>query len=511
MEIAAQPRVERVQGLTRAGLILVAAPGAILAPLVWALLRCFQWSFPVALAGGLLGGAAVAALAAARTPPHLRALSARPWVQALFAALVLLAIGHSVRLAAFVVDPHAREHSVRPASDFLAHHSCPTAYYRAAQVLRDQRPPNVYEPSFYGRAGVVPGLDTGGLHVDPYEYTPAFLLVPRLLLTVSHDYLQFRALWTLLIAALMLLGLAVVLVYLPPEQGRRVALASPWVLACLPTAMGLQMGNVHMALVAVTVVAMIAFEQGRPALGGALLGYAILGKLSPGILVVYLLARRQWKALAWTAGLGAALLGASLLLFGADPWRAFLSYQLPRLDSGDAFPQLGLTGPMLGNQSLPGLAFKLKALGLVTATAPVARGVGWVLTALLVAAAVITGRQRLAEPLQRLAVCLALVSAAALRSVFVPPSYGLYPVMWLAALLLCVVDRGKRYHLAACALFVCLPLLSLPPQQGAPPWLIASLCTAVQVQSIAVIALGFATARNATSGTLGGRLGSRSP
>ena len=74
---------------------------------------------------------------------------------------------------------------------------------------------------------------------------------------------------------------------------------------------------------------MLLFERRRPAAGGALLAYAIVSKLFPGVLVLYLLLRRDWRALGWTAAIGSALALATVADAGAAPLAAFADH-LPR-------------------------------------------------------------------------------------------------------------------------------------------------------------------------------------
>ena len=61
---------------------------------------------------------------------------------------------------------------------------------------------------------------------------------------------------------------------------------------------------------------------------------AIVSKLSPAFLLVYLIARRRWREVAWTLGACAAFALVGLAFLGSAPFEAFLSYQLPRIQSG---------------------------------------------------------------------------------------------------------------------------------------------------------------------------------
>ena len=73
---------------------------------------------------------------------------------------------------------------------------------------------------------------------------------------------------------------------------------------------------------------MSCFDRRAHALGGALLAFAIAGKLYPGVFVLYLLLRRDWRAVAWTAVFGVALIAVSLADVGWEPYRAFM-HEMP--------------------------------------------------------------------------------------------------------------------------------------------------------------------------------------
>jgi hypothetical protein len=69
----------------------------------------------------------------------------------------------------------------------------------------------------------------------------------------------------------------------------------------------------------------------------ALLGFAILAKIFPAILLVYLVAQRRWREILWTFIFIAIFSGLSLGILGVAPVKAFLSFELSRLNNGQAF------------------------------------------------------------------------------------------------------------------------------------------------------------------------------
>src|SRR5215475_9985915 len=267
----------------------------------------------------------------------------RPVVAGLWALGALLALLQIGRLSAFTADPDRLWGSAFPDPE-AANHACLSAYVVAADLSRhdvenlyDER----YYPAFAGDAArLLAPADIHGLKTwmdDPYEYPPPFLLLPRMALAVTDDFLTIRAGWFVLQA----LGLIVVAAWLAQwiggRDGELAFLLVPVLLASIPTLFGLQFGQFHVATLLLSVAAMLCFEQRRPAVGGGLLAVATVSKLFPAILLVYLLARRRWRDVAWTLGACAVFSLVALAFLGAAPFEAFLSYQLPRIQSGAAF------------------------------------------------------------------------------------------------------------------------------------------------------------------------------
>jgi hypothetical protein len=128
--------------------------------------------------------------------------------------------------------------------------------------------------------------------------------------------------------------------------------------------LGLQFGQFHVASLLLSVAAMICFEERRPAVGGSLLAVATVSKLFPAFLLVYLLARRRWREVAWTIGACVVFSLVGLAVLGWTPFEAFLSYQLPRIQSGEAFSFYEDKELVVSrNLGIPGLVTKLHFLG----------------------------------------------------------------------------------------------------------------------------------------------------
>ncbi len=158
-----------------------------------------------------------------------------------------------------------------------------------------------------------------------------------------------------------------------------------------------------------------------------LLAFAIASKIFPGLLLVHLAARRQWRAIAMTVAMLAAMTVVSAIVLGIGPLGAFLSHQLPRMASGEAF---AYTEQNFDNHALYGLAFKLAALGVVGDARALGSTLGWAWTLAIVALAIV-GLRAVPRIGQRDAVLwLGIVCLATLRSPFAP-AYTAVGTLWL--------------------------------------------------------------------------------
>jgi hypothetical protein len=218
---------------------------------------------------------------------------------------------------------------------------------------------------------------------------------------------------------------------------------TPFVVAGPATISTFQVGNVQLAMIALTALAMWAFDRRALVLGGALLAVAIAGKLYPGVFVLYLLLRGEWRAIAWTSVFGVALIAMSLVDIGWEPYRAFL-HEMPRLMSGEAFSAFRNPAGIVGNGSVPGIVFKLRFFGVPYMDFEAMRIVGWIYSLVVVAATVWVVR-RLEPDGREPVLWLAILVLATMRSPFMA-TYAFFPVMWLATLAV-----GLRWHAGASA------------------------------------------------------------
>lgn len=487
--------------------------GAALA--VGAAVVCARWRAPGASPGRLLllGGSVAAVAAAAlslglagfvtlagvavaiagllrwllpRLPDALDGLaSSRRGLAAVYVVAAIVAVVSTTRLAVFVGDPTRVDLQALPGERFVETHTCLTAYVRASSLAR-QGVDNVYaDPWWYGSNGLPP-LPTGApepyapFALDNFSYPPPFLLVASVLAPLDGDFLAQRSLWFGLNGLLVAFGLWTVAGFVDGPRAHRVLLLAPLFFGSLPVLLTLQIGNFHLATGVLSVVAMVALDRGRRASGGALLALAVLSKISPGLLGVGLLAQRRLGDVAWVAGFGALILALAALGFGTNPIVSFLTYALPRLESGAAFPFLDTESGLVTNLSPFGIPFKLRYLGLWTGNpwrlGPwIGRGYTVVVLTVALAAARRTGDAR-----HRAMVWMALLVLAALRSPFCP-AYAALGLLW-ATTLLAVDVRGP---LGATGLGVLWLLILV-----VPPWLPPE-ARAVQsmVQTVVVVAV----------------------
>ncbi|MBI1797406.1 MAG: DUF2029 domain-containing protein [Candidatus Eisenbacteria bacterium] len=350
---------------------------------------------------------------------------------AAIAALVQLA-----RLTVFMVDPSRPGWSSVPSSDWEVRHSCLSAYFVAARAA--DHVPNVYADSLYSArdddpAAVRKPLMIGPFKIDVYEYPPPFLLLPRALRLAFPDFTHFRAMWFGLNGAVVLVTLLVLARALGPAAGTRALLLSPLAWVALPTLSTLQKGNVQALIVVISLLAMALFERRRWAAGGVLLAYATVSKLYPGLLLVYLVARREWRPVIWTVAFGLALTALTWIDMGVTPFRAFLDH-LPGLVGGEAFPAFRNPMAMAINFSVPGLAFKLKLFGVPGMGFAAAKLLGWIYTLVVLAVIVAVARRPIAED-RRPLVWTAILILGTLRSPFLPQAYAAFPPLVLLVLL----------------------------------------------------------------------------
>ncbi len=427
---------------TLAGASAAAVAGVGLA---WASL--IPWAFlPVVALVGVLSSA-VASRVSRALPESVDDAWQRSRGKAIaWTVLALVMLLQISRLSVFMTDRDSTWGSTFPPVDFTITHMCMASYVHAADLTR-QNDPNLYDPIHYPNFELVEAEDietsVAGLQQyldDSFHYPPPFLLLPRTWLALTNDYLVIRSVWF----AIQLLSFVAFAVLLARWIGGRAGAWALWmlplVLAAMPTLFNFQFGQIHLFTIWTAMATMLAFEVKRPALGGLLLAGGIASKLFPGILVLYLLVKRRWRELAWTAAFGAGFTALSLAVTGVTPFAQFFGYTLPRLISGEAFSFV--TDPLVitTNLSVPGTVWKLGLLGIEGGDALLGP-VSTLYTVVILIATWVAARLEVGR-LGRAQIWLVLLILASLRSALVP-IYGVAPVLWLMTLELDGVDTRK--------------------------------------------------------------------
>jgi hypothetical protein len=423
---------------------------------------------PVAARTNTWVGVGVTLACAASLPWIARALPAsldgafgrRRVASLLWVLLATVGVLQMGRLSAFMADA-SREWGATVPDPLATHHQCMSAYVYAADLsARGAR--NLYDAGWYPmfdppgptcRLVATPVQGLSRWVADPYEYPPPFLVLPRAALALTHSYDAIRAWWFVLQALGFVAGALMLAAWIGGREGVVFGMLIPALLASLETMFNFQFGQFHVVAILLAGGAMGAFHERRHALGGALLAVAIWSKLFPAVLLVVLLARREWRALGWTAAFGVVFALVGLAVLGPDPYRAFIAYQLPRLASGAAFEftHNGAHEVFLisRNFSIAGLGAKLRVLGAPDAWISAVGIAPWIYLVGLLALAWFTARARRTR-VGQLILWFSLLNLAALRSPIAPSAYVLAPVLWVLALLATEI-RGRRALVAALA------------------------------------------------------------
>jgi len=415
------------------------------------------------LTPSLMAATVLAALACVGFGPWLWSLVTRAAAASIPAGIRrLFAIGAPVLIAqlllasAFIINPNLAQWEGRPWTPQRSNHSCVSSYWVACERIRTA--PDIYAEEIYSFPQVnaaAPRLarPIGPLLIDQYEYPPAFLVLPRIIGAATDDFWGFRRVWFALNLVAVAAGLILIGARFDRALGTHALWLTPFVLVPPAIVITLILGNIQLAIIAVSMIAMALFERQRHAAGGVLLAYAVVSKLYPGLLVLYLLLRRDWRAVAWTALFSSAFVAISVADFGLGPYVSFVTH-MPKLLSGEAFPAFRNPAAIAINESIPGLVFKLHLLGVANMGFTASKVVGWiytviavVLTARLALRPAATGREPLAW--------IAILILATMRSPFLP-TYAPFPSLWLATLLAALTWGRSGIFMTSVAAWVVL-------------------------------------------------------
>jgi len=444
--------------------------------------------------------ASIAVVVVWRTAVQARAIGyQRLYWPAVVAVLTVLGAAtiYTARLSSFMLDETRADLSVLPNRAFFRTHSCLSSYTEAAHLApsganifdiaqySDPAHPGQNKPRFIGR-----------FEVDLYQYPPAFLILPRAAVSTGLDFLTIRRLWFATQSIVLFATMALLAKWIGGPTGLLVLLLVPIVWLSPTTRLGLQIGNFQLTAFALTVLAMIAFDRGHVGRGGFGLGFAAVSKIYPGVLGVLLIVRRQWRAVGWTVAWSVVFTAAAWLMVGSTPFVDFFRYQLPRIESGQAFFWIDSPDAAPINYGIHGLVIKLRFLGLPwTGHVAASRAASVYALLLLPLAAVSAWRLRglvtsTMDPerlrLRQAQVWLGLLTLASFRSPFVPDAYALIGTLWLLTL---VAAEGHwqtrgRIALLVAAVTTMIILDGGPLAVPVPAWIMAATLV-VQLAAIA--------------------------
>ncbi len=172
----------------------------------------------------------------------------------------------------------------------------------------------------------------------PYGlYSPPALVLPWLWLAQLPG-ISGMVLWWLGMAGCAVWAIAVVLL---GTRGFAGVIVLPLMLS-ITLLVGV--GNVDAAVLAGVVATWLLIADGRERAAGVLVAILVSVKLTPAVLLVWLVATRRWRALRWAAGTGIVLAVATAVALGPGVFRDYLGVIAGASGSGRpwAIPVAGL-------------------------------------------------------------------------------------------------------------------------------------------------------------------------
>jgi alpha-1,2-mannosyltransferase len=392
-------------------------------------------------------------------------LKRSPIKSVLWFILIVLTTIQLVRLSSWVVDSNNNWNlgTWEPLSE---NHLCIAAYVYAADLNR-QGIDNIYDLSLY--PGLNPDAVTketvdGLIPEDPYQYPPQFLILPRFALMITNSFDIIRIAWFVI----QVIGFIILALWLAGSVGGDRGKSAIWL---IPAAIisfqftsNFQYGQFHLFSIMLGITGLLLFEKKHYALGGTTLGFAILAKITPGILLIWLMARRKWKEVGWTIAACAACTIIALAVVGTKPFISFFADHLPNMQSGAAFA-FGDVWPdirelmIVSNQSPQMIITRLGELGLPG----MSTGLGSLFQALYVLAvvslAVMIGLKA-RHSRHSVLVGLALLNLAVIFSPNAPGEYYAVGSIWLLTFMIPEFSENirRRIFLLVCWLFIGLAL-----------------------------------------------------
>lgn len=189
-------------------------------------------------------------------------------------------------------------------------------------------------------------------------------------------------------------------------------------------------------MICISLLVWVYLEKNKDTIAGTLLSIATLAKISPGLLGIFFIVQKKYKAVAATVIATMIICGVTYFVFGTKVWHDFIFYHLSNVQTGRALAFLADSSDSIKfNQAPFGIPFKLSALGIFDIGWKEARWVGNIYTVFLF---IITSFAaiRKGSPQFRLTIWISVMMFASLRSPFAAP-FVLLTVSFLLLLLVC--------------------------------------------------------------------------
>ncbi len=402
-------------------------------------LKAFGIDILVAIPLSLLSVIAGVLLLTKRLPTELIGFRKRkPWLSSLWLLIALVALLQTVRLSIVMIYPSQSQYSLFPGDKWMVEHCCLTAYNESARLVVEGEN-NIYKKELYFGEEFKTNKESrrklDGFTVDVYHYPPTFLLLPIMArAVVGGNFLDLRMLWFAIGVLSLLIAVGFITYRLEPEGRLRMIGTAPLFWCSIPVLAGLQMSNVQIIIIAISIISMAAFTFSKP-VGGILLAMSSVAKIFPGILLVYLLAQKKFREVSWVVGFAVVLSIVAFIVVGSNAFLAFINFEFPQLSSGEAF-----SGPfsrafaVAANMAPFGIPLKLGRLGLPGMTLEIGRIISAIHLLMVLILAIWSGRQKPRSNTEMISIWISLTSLGSLVSPFAPANYVLVSVVWLVCL-----------------------------------------------------------------------------
>lgn len=202
-------------------------------------------------------------------------------------------------------------------------------YFASYFFLKGQFDASFYEPLVLNSKVAAEGYSDLFLGFAPNTPITSLLFLPFTFLSSTSAKIVFN----LLSIALFILSWIRLCRHLKIPDAYRAVL--PLIFA-LPIYNNILFGQVYFILFTLLAEGYLAQQRGHNLLCALFWAIAIVFKITPGILLLYLLFKKEYKLLFLVSSVCTALLSLALLLNGWDIWRFYITEILPRANQGDA-------------------------------------------------------------------------------------------------------------------------------------------------------------------------------